>query len=214
MLNAEILNMVVQRKKMEAVHAEQLTEIPKCRMERDQTRAEHVELLRLIVIEPSIEILRGKAQSIMERGMARSQPGGLDDMSASSPSPSPGHGCDSAAAVAVNVQAPGQPHVAAAAYNMWGFLIDNQDLLGALGSLKLQNAGNRGDLLRQWETYLEQTRGGGHQRTRGSSSEFKSMVRDKLFPSTSFFVNSRTLMGCTDPLVRGSVHPISVLSSR
>jgi len=85
LLNAEILNMVVQRKKMEAVYAEQLTEIPKCRMERDQTRAEHVELLRLIVIEPSIEILRGKAQAIMERGMARSQPGGLDGMSASSP---------------------------------------------------------------------------------------------------------------------------------
>ena len=39
-------------------------------------------------------------------------------------------------------------------------------------------------------------------------------VRDKLPPSTSFFANSRTLMGCTDPLRRGSAHPISVLSSR
>ena len=28
-------------------------------------------------------------------------------------------------------------------------------------------------------------------------------VRDKLPPSTSFFANSRTLMGCTDPLRRG-----------
>ena len=35
-------------------------------------------------------------------------------------------------------------------------------------------------------------------------------------PSTSFFANSRTLMGCTDPLRRGvvSANPISVLSSR
>ena len=30
--------------------------------------------------------------------------------------------------------------------------------------------------------------------------------------STSFFVNSRTLMGCTDPLEGGSAHPISFLS--
>ena len=32
--------------------------------------------------------------------------------------------------------------------------------------------------------------------------------------STSFYLDSRTLMGCTDPLRRGSAHPISALSVR
>ena len=32
-------------------------------------------------------------------------------------------------------------------------------------------------------------------------------VRDKLTPSTSFFANSRTLMGCTDPLRQGRRTP-------
>ena len=35
------------------------------------------------------------------------------------------------------------------------------------------------------------------------NEEQPSSVRDKLPPSTSFFANSRTLMGCTDPLRRG-----------
>ena len=39
-------------------------------------------------------------------------------------------------------------------------------------------------------------------------------VRGKLPPSTSFFVNSRTMIWCTDSFRRGSAHPISVLSSR
>lgn len=171
LLNAEILNMGVQRKKMEAAYAEQLTEIPKARMERDQTTAEHLELLRLIVQEPNIEVLRGKAQGILEKGMSRSQQaaGSSDAGSA-----------QAAHAVALPPSADAQqPQVMPAAYNVWGFLIDNHDLSGALGALKLQNAGNQGDLLRQWETYLEATRSsaGGHQATRTSSSEFKSMVR-------------------------------------
>ena len=38
---------------------------------------------------------------------------------------------------------------------------------------------------------------------------------DYLPPSTSFSVYSRTLMGCTDPLLEGgSAHPISILAVR
>lgn len=38
---------------------------------------------------------------------------------------------------------------------------------------------------------------------------------DSPHPHTSFFfVNSKTLMGCTDPLVRGLAHSISVLLVR
>ena len=37
-------------------------------------------------------------------------------------------------------------------------------------------------------------------------------VKQSMTHPLRFFVNSRTLMGCTDPPSKGSVHPISVLS--
>ena len=44
------------------------------------------------------------------------------------------------------------------------------------------------------------------------NEEQPSSVRDKLPPSTSFFANSRTLMGCTGPLRRGGRRTPSVSS--
>ena len=154
---------------MEALHAEQLNEIPKCRMERDQTNAEHLELLRLIVQEPSIEVLRVKAQAIVERGMALSKSSSAVIM----PAPS----TQLVGGAAVQDQSLEAGALSGPAYNVWGFLIDNHDLSGTLGALKLQNAGNQGDLLRQWEVYLKQTRGNQNQTSRGIISEFKAMVR-------------------------------------
>jgi len=42
-------------------------------------------------------------------------------------------------------------------------------------------------------------------------SSLTAYVTKRYDSSTSFFVNSRTLKGCTDPFRRGSAHPISVL---